>query len=60
MNEGSTTILTDVFEVLVSEALLMPFYVNAAQRFISEEMLGSLQLHRTFLAPIWLPLRWQI
>ena len=57
MNEDSTRSLT---EVLVTEVLLMPFYMSAAQWFLSEEMLGSLQLHRTFLDPIWLPLRWRI
>ena len=60
MNEDSTRRLTEVLDELGSEVLLMPFYMNAAQWFISEEMLGSLQLHRTFLDPIWLPLRWRI
>ena len=60
MNEYGTTILTEVLDVLGSEVLLMPFYMNAAQWFISEEMLGSLQLHRTFLDPIWLRLRSRI
>ena len=42
MNEDNTRSLTEVLDVLSSEVLLMPFYMNAAQWFMSEEMLGSL------------------